>query len=89
MYELEFIEYLKNNFVISFEIRNKNSNKLENIYFHDRHYCYAIATPHSGNNYKYLVRKNDQVTFDRWSNCDEEYYFDNYEQIIDFLEGSE
>lgn len=87
MNEQEFIDYLKNNFTVSFEIRNNNTNELENICFYDNKYCYAIATPHSGNDYRFLVRKNVQITFDRWSNCDKEYYFDNYEQIIDFLKG--
>ena len=89
MNELGFIEYLKSNFTISLEIRNEYTDKLENIYFYDDYYYYAIATPHSGNGYKYLTRKNCQSTFDRWSNCDEEYFFDNFEQIIKFLERSE
>ena len=88
MNKKDFIEYPKTKYTITLEIKD-SCDSLSNIYFQDNYYYYVIATPHSGNDYKYLTRKNCQSTFDRWSNCDEEYFFDNFEQIIKFLERSE
>lgn len=49
---------------------------------------YCIIAPHSGNDYKWLLRLNATATLDRWSVCDIQLAFDNVEDLINTIDDT-
>lgn len=47
---------------------------------------FLIIAPHEGNHFKYLLRANPKITFDRWSVCDFEREFTYSYQVAKYLE---
>jgi hypothetical protein len=62
---------------------------LTHLYFDRLSIIYCVIAPHSGNGYKYILRANSKITFDKWSNCEAEYKFDTIEEIEDLLENNQ
>jgi len=57
----------------------KDDEGITNIYCNKNNLAFEFIAPHSGNNYKYLLKCNPIKSLDRWSVCDirEEYKTSN------------
>lgn len=51
----------------------------------DKKYLACLMYPHSGTNWKYMVRINELKTFDRWALAEIEEFFDTEQEALDFL----
>lgn len=62
-----------------------DNDNITHIYwsFEDNYFC--VCEPHSGNDFKYLLRVNNKETFDRWNSAEVEIYTKNAEDIISEL----
>ena len=50
--------------------------------FSDSKFKYQLISPHSGTDYKYMIRKAEKYNFDRWANSEEgSIFFENSEEI--------
>ena len=63
----------------------KNNGELSHIYWSFEDKYYLAVMPHKGNDFRYMLRINLKTTFDRWSNAEEEYFFDNVEDMISYM----
>ena len=62
-----------------------NEGNKSHIYWSDDLLYYCVIAPHSGNDYKYILRVNAQKTFDRWSVCEFQLSFETLTGLITFL----
>ena len=69
------------------DVIKDNNENISHIYLKDKENLlyYLIIGPHSGNNYKYLLRANSQKTFDRWSVCEFQKEFNTEFLLLTFL----
>ena len=82
------IEYILNKLEnIGFKLIGNIENT--NYYLEKDNVVLSITTPHSGNEYKYLIRHDYKEIFDRWSNCYYENSADTIEKIGNILEDIE
>lgn len=78
MVDLEIVlQYLKDN---NFKLVDRID--LDNFYFEIGDIVASLTSPHSGNNYSYLLRADFKKDFDRWSNCYFETNFKNYKEML-------
>lgn len=62
-------------------ITNDETGEITHIYMEDTFLYYSVVAPHSGNNYKYMLRINPIQTFDRWINADIEEFYDTINEL--------
>lgn len=59
--------------------------EITHIYWEFENKYFCAVFPHSGNNYKYMLRINNKDTFDRWSVAEEEYFFKTAQEMILYM----
>lgn len=62
------------------------NNLLSHIFASKGCMCYAVVAPHKGNDFKYILRRNPIVTFDRWSIVDLEDFYNSAEDLLEELD---
>ena len=62
-------------------IKDDETNEITHIYMKDNILYYSIVAPHSGNDFKYMLRVNPIKTFDRWSVADIEEFYDTIDEL--------
>lgn len=62
-----------------------NRIDFDNFYFEIENIIVSLTTPHSGNNYSYLLRADFKKNFDRWSNCEFETNFKTNEEMLNAI----
>lgn len=60
--------------------------ELSHIYAEKGCLYYCVVAPHTGNDFKYVLRRNPIVTFDRWSVADLEDFYNNAEDLLEELD---
>ena len=70
-------------------ITDDETNEITHIYMEDDILYYSIVAPHSGNNFKYMLRINPIKTFDRWSVADIEEFYDTIDRLDYALKNNE
>ena len=59
--------------------------KLSHIYAEKGCMYYCVISPHEGNDFSYMLRRNPIITFDRWSSVDLEDFYDDAEGLLEDL----
>jgi hypothetical protein len=85
----ELLRYLKEYGYELTDSLSDDSGDITHLFFERMNLIYCIIAPHSGNGYKYILRANSKITFDKWSNCEVEYKFDTIEEVEDLLEDNQ
>lgn len=72
-------------FNIKDTIKDMNG-ELSHIYAEKGCLYYCVVAPHKGNDFRYMLRRNPIITFDRWSIADLEDFYDSAEDLLDELD---
>lgn len=62
------------------------NNLLSHIYASKGCMYYSVIAPHKGNHFKYLLRRNPIITFDKWGNVDLEDAYNTAEDLLKNLD---
>lgn len=63
-----------------------NTFQESHYYFEYRDTCISLVTPHKGTDFKYMIRAEKKIDFDKWGNAQYEEFFSSEKELIEILQ---